>query len=95
MIERFSSFCDHVIVGGGIANTFLLASGKQVGASLVETEMVDAANKILQMENVNVPLPVDVRVAKEFSTEAEASASVENSFATLTSTGRGTFTFSI
>ncbi|MBR92789.1 MAG: phosphoglycerate kinase [Proteobacteria bacterium] len=72
VIERFSSFCDHVIVGGGIANTFLLASGKQVGASLVEPEMVDAANKILQMENVNVPLPVDVRVAKEFSTEAEA-----------------------
>ena len=72
VIERFSSFCDHVIVGGGIANTFLLASGKQVGASLVEPEMVDAANKILQMENVNVPLPVDVRVAKEFSAEAEA-----------------------
>ena len=72
VIERFSSFCDHVIVGGGIANTFLLASGKQVGASLVEPEMIDAANKILQMENVNVPLPVDVRVAKEFSAEAEA-----------------------
>ena len=72
VIERFSSFCDHVIVGGGIANTFLLASGKQVGASLVEPEMVDAANKILQMENVNVPLPVDVRVAKEFTAEAEA-----------------------
>ena len=48
VIERFSSFCDHVIVGGGIANTFLLASGKQVGASLVEPEMIDAANKILQ-----------------------------------------------
>ena len=72
VIERFSSFCDHIIVGGGIANTFLLASGKQVGVSLVEPEMVDAANKILQMENVNVPLPIDVRVAKEFSAEAEA-----------------------
>ena len=72
VIEKFSSFCDHVIVGGGIANTFLLASGKQVGASLVEPEMVDAANKVLQMENVNVPLPVDVRVAKEFTSEAEA-----------------------
>ena len=60
VIEKFSSFCDHVIVGGGIANTFLLASGKEVGASLVEPEMVDAANRILEMENVNVPLPVDV-----------------------------------
>ena len=72
VIEKFSSFCDHVIVGGGIANTFLLASGKEVGASLVEPEMVDAANRILEMENVNVPLPVDVRVAKEFSSDADA-----------------------
>ena len=72
VIEKFSSFCDHVIVGGGIANTFLLASGKEVGASLVEPEMVDAANRILKMENVNVPLPIDVRVAKEFSGDADA-----------------------
>ena len=72
VIEKFSSFCDHVIVGGGIANTFLLASGKEVGASLAEPEMVDAAKNILQMDNVNVPLPVDVRVAKEFSGEAVA-----------------------
>ena len=72
VIEKFSSFCDHVIVGGGIANTFLLASSKEVGASLVEPEMIDAANRILEMENVNVPLPVDVRVAKEFSSDADA-----------------------
>ena len=72
VIEKFSSFCDHVIVGGGIANTFLLGSGKEVGASLVEPEMIDAANRILEMENVNVPLPVDVRVAKEFSSDADA-----------------------
>ena len=72
VIEKFSSFCDHVIVGGGLANTFLLASGKEVGASLVEPDMVDAANRILEMENVNVPLPVDVRVAKEFSSDADA-----------------------
>ena len=72
VIEKFSSFCDHVIVGGGIANTFLLASGKEVGASLVEPEMVDAANLILEMEKINVPLPVDVRVAKEFSSDVDA-----------------------
>ena len=72
VIEKFSSFCDHVIVGGGIANTFLLASGKEVGASLVEPEMIDAANRILEMENVNVPLPIDVSVAKEFSSDADA-----------------------
>ena len=39
---------------------------------MVEPEMVDAANRILEMENVNVPLPVDVRVAKEFSSDADA-----------------------
>ena len=72
VIEKFSSFCDHVIVGGGIANTFLLASGKEVGASLVEPEMIDAANRILEIENVNVPLPIDVSVAKEFSSDADA-----------------------
>ena len=72
VIERFSNFCDHVIVGGGIANTFLLASGHGVGASLAEPEMEEAAKRIMQLENVNVPLPVDVRVAKEFSAEADA-----------------------
>ena len=72
VIESLAKICDHIIVGGGIANTFLLASGENIGQSLVESDMVDPANKILNLEGVNVPLPVDVITAKEFSNDAEA-----------------------
>ena len=72
VIESLAKICDHIIVGGGIANTFLLASGENIGQSLVESEMVDPANQILNLEGVNVPLPVDVMTAKEFSSDAEA-----------------------
>ena len=53
---------DQLIVGGGIANTFLLASGLAVGKSLVEKDLVGEAKRI--MEQTKVPLPVDVVVAK-------------------------------
>ena len=72
VIESLAKICDHIIVGGGIANTFLLASGKNIGQSLVESDMVDPANQILNLEGVNVPLPVDVITAIEFSSDAEA-----------------------
>ena len=72
VIESLAKICDHIIVGGGIANTFLLASGENIGQSLVESDMVDSANQILNLEGVNVPLPVDVIPAKEFSSDAEA-----------------------
>ena len=71
VIESLAKICDHIIVGGGIANTFLLASGENIGQSLVESDMVDPANQILNLEGVNVPLPVDVITAKEFSSDAE------------------------
>ena len=73
VIESLAKICDHIIVGGGIANTFLLASGENIGQSLVESDMVNPANQILNLEGVNVPLPVDVITAKEFSSDAEAS----------------------
>ena len=72
VIESLASICDCIIVGGGIANTFLLASGNSVGNSLVETDMVEAAERILQLKQVHVPIPTDVVVAKEFSSEAIA-----------------------
>lgn len=72
VIESLASICDCIIVGGGIANTFLLANGNSVGNSLVETDMVEAAERILQLKQVYVPIPTDVVVAKEFSTEAIA-----------------------
>ena len=72
VIESLSKTCDHIIVGGGIANTFLLAGGKETGKSLIEPEMVESATRILNMDGVNVPMPIDVIVAKEFSNEAIA-----------------------
>jgi len=53
---------DQLIVGGGIANTFLLAAGKPIGKSLAERDLVDEAKRIMQQ--TKVPLPVDVVVGK-------------------------------
>jgi len=53
---------DQLIVGGGIANTFLLASGKPIGKSLAEKDLVDEAKRIMQA--TKVPLPVDVVVGR-------------------------------
>jgi len=72
VIESLSKTCDHIIVGGGIANTFLLAGGKETGKSLIEPEMVELATRILNLNDVNVSMPIDVTVAKEFSNEAIA-----------------------
>lgn len=64
-----------LIVGGGIANTFIKAEGYSVGKSLYEEELVDEAKGILEVAKklgVKIPVPVDVRVAKEFSESAKA-----------------------
>lgn len=70
VLESLADKTDQLIVGGGIANTFLLAAGYSVGNSLVEKDLVDTAKAL--MEKTNIPLPVDVIVAKEFSADAEA-----------------------
>ena len=70
LLRNLSSLADHLLVGGGIANTFLLAAGHPVGRSLREAELVDAARGL--MDKVDIPLPVDVRVAAEFDAGAEA-----------------------
>ncbi|NJN39895.1 MAG: phosphoglycerate kinase [Gammaproteobacteria bacterium] len=65
---------DQLIVGGGIANTFMLAEGMQIGKSLAEPDLVDEARKImaaLRAKGGDVPLPVDVVCAKEFSATAK------------------------
>ncbi len=67
--------CDVLIVGGGIANTFLAAAGEPVGRSLYEPELVPEAIKIIEaarVRGVNLPLPVDVVVSWELSESAEA-----------------------
>lgn len=70
VLNALSEKCDQLIVGGGIANTFIAAAGYNVGKSLYEADLVDQAKAL--MERVNVPLPIDVVVATEFSDKAEA-----------------------
>jgi phosphoglycerate kinase len=65
VLESFATKVDQLVVGGGIANTFLAAAGKSVGKSLYEPDLVPDAK--LLMEKVNIPLPTDVVVGKEFS----------------------------
>ena len=70
VLESLASKVDQLVVGGGIANTFLLAAGKKIGKSLAEHDLVDQAKSV--MAKVKVPLPTDVVVAKEFSATAQA-----------------------
>jgi phosphoglycerate kinase len=70
VLNSLSEICDQLIVGGGIANTFLAAAGHNVGKSLYEPDLLDTARAIAA--KVSVPLPVDVVVAKEFAESAVA-----------------------
>ncbi|MES0875175.1 phosphoglycerate kinase [Sinimarinibacterium thermocellulolyticum] len=75
LLNNLADIADLLIVGGGIANTFLAATGKPVGKSLYERDMLDTARGILDKIRVrggDMPLPVDVVVAPEFSAEAHA-----------------------
>ena len=70
VLETLSDRVDQLIVGGGIANTFLAAAGKPVGKSLFELDLIPAAQAL--MKKVNIPLPTDVVVGKAFSETTEA-----------------------
>jgi phosphoglycerate kinase len=70
VLKSLASKVDQLIVGGGIANTFLAASGANVGKSLCEEELIPLAKEL--MAQTSIPLPVDVVVAKEFSADAQA-----------------------
>jgi len=70
VLESLSDVCDQIIVGGGIANTFLAAAGKPVGKSLCENDLI--ANAKALMDKVSIPVPTDVVCGKEFSETAEA-----------------------
>jgi phosphoglycerate kinase len=70
VLETLADKVDQLIVGGGIANTFLAAAGHPVGKSLYEPDLIPAAKAL--MSKVNIPLPTDVVVGKEFSETAEA-----------------------
>lgn len=70
VLEQLSQTCDQLVVGGGIANTFLAAAGYPVGKSLCEVELIPTAKAL--MSKTQIPLPIDVVVAKAFSDSAEA-----------------------
>lgn len=70
VLETLSDKVDQLVVGGGIANTFLAASGKPVGKSLCEQDLIPEAQSL--MEKTDIPIPADVVTGKAFSEDAEA-----------------------
>lgn len=75
VIENLLQKVDTLIIGGGMANTFLKAEGKEMGKSLVEADKLDLARKMLEKsrdKGVNFLLPTDLVVAKEFKADAPA-----------------------
>jgi phosphoglycerate kinase len=75
ILESLAKNVDQLIVGGGIANTFLLAAGLPIGKSLAEADLVDAARAVIaamKARGAEVPIPVDVVTAKEFKADAVA-----------------------
>ena len=75
VLESLSEKVDQLIVGGGIANTFIAAAGYNVGQSLYEKDLVEQAQKLIEQakqQGRDIPIPTDVVTAKEFSDTAEA-----------------------
>jgi phosphoglycerate kinase len=75
VLESLLEKVDQLIVGGGIANTFLAATGVKVGKSLCETEMLDVARRLMDKARARgaaIPLPTDVVVGREFAATAHA-----------------------
>lgn len=70
VLESLSGVVDQLIVGGGIANTFLAAAGNAVGKSLCEEDLIPSAKAL--SEKTDIPVPVDVVVGSEFSEDAVA-----------------------
>ncbi len=75
ILQSLADKVDQLIVGGGIANTFMLAAGLPIGKSLAEPEQLDQAHAVMkkmQARGAAVPIPTDVVCAKEFSAQAQA-----------------------
>ncbi len=75
ILKSLSEKVDQLIVGGGIANTFIAAAGYPVGKSLCEEDLIEEAQRLMTSAKANgneIPLPVDVVCAKEFSESAQA-----------------------
>ena len=76
VLNSLAEICDQLIVGGGIANTFLAEAGNNVGKSLYEKDLLDTAKQIAG--KVDIPLPTDVVVALEFDENAPATTKAAN-----------------
>ena len=75
ILKSLSKNVDQLIVGGGIANTFMLAAGLNIGKSLAEADLVDEAKAVIEAmkaRGAEVPIPIDVVVAKTFAADAVA-----------------------
>jgi phosphoglycerate kinase len=75
VLEALSEKVDQLVVGGGIANTFLMAVGKQIGKSLCEADLVSTAQGLLatmSARGASIPIPVDVVVGKQFAADEPA-----------------------
>ncbi len=75
VLESLAKVVDQLVVGGGIANTFIAAAGHNVGKSLYEEDLIDTCKKLTadaRARGGDIPVPTDVVVGKEFSPEAEA-----------------------
>ena len=75
ILQSLAKNVDQLIVGGGIANTFMLAAGLKIGKSLAEADLVNEAKTVIEAmkaRGAEVPIPTDVVVAKEFSATAVA-----------------------
>ena len=81
ILNNLAQKVDRLIVGGGIANTFLLAAGLPIGKSLAEPDLVPECRKVietLQRKGATLPLPVDVTVAQRFAADAPAQVRAAN-----------------
>lgn len=75
VLESLSQVVDQLIVGGGIANTFIAAAGHEVGQSLYEPDLMDEAKRLVaaaEAKGGSIPVPTDVVTGKEFSADAQA-----------------------
>ena len=75
ILKSLASNVDQLIVGGGIANTFMLAAGLKIGKSLAEPDLIDEAKAVIALmkaRGAEVPIPTDVVTAKTFSADAVA-----------------------
>ena len=84
ILQSLADKVDQLVVGGGIANTFMLAAGLSIGTSLAEPDQVDQARAVIDMmkaRGADVPIPTDVVCAKSFSADAQATVKAADAVA--------------